>query len=82
MQINAASDKATGNVITSKEAKGNVLLEGTRVQSGGDALIYAGNDLLITAAVEESYQHSETRREYSSGVSNAKKTTTADTHNL
>tara|TARA_R110002073_G_scaffold247067_1_gene410034 strand:+ start:15409 stop:22194 length:6786 start_codon:yes stop_codon:yes gene_type:complete len=71
VQINASFDKETGSVITSDKAKGSVLLEGTSVQSGGDSLIYASEDLLVTAALEESYHHRETRREYAGWANDA-----------
>lgn len=71
VQINASFDKETGSVITADKAKGSVLLEGTSVQSGGDSLIYAGEDLLVTAALEESYHHRETRREYAGWANDA-----------
>lgn len=70
VQINALSDPDTGQVTTWNEAKGDVLLEGTNIQSGGDSLVYAGNDLLVTAAQTRSFHEKETRREYS-GVAKA-----------
>lgn len=70
VQINALSDPETGQVTTWNEAKGDVLLEGTNIQSGGDSLVYAGNDLLVTAAQTRSFHEKETRREYS-GVAKA-----------
>ena len=70
VQINALSDPDTGQVTTWNEAKGDVLLEGTNIHSGGDSLVYAGNDLLVTAAQTRSFHEKETRREYS-GVAKA-----------
>lgn len=71
VQINARADNKTGKITTSDDAKGNVILEGTQINASGDSLVYAGEDLYITAAREQSYQHSETRREYSGWVNDA-----------
>jgi Possible hemagglutinin (DUF637)/A nuclease of the HNH/ENDO VII superfamily with conserved WHH/Hemagglutinin repeat len=71
VQINARADNKTGKITTSDDAKGNVILEGTQINADGDSLVYAGEDLYITAAREQSYHHSETRREYSGWVNDA-----------
>ena len=67
--INTKIDPSTGKLVVRDDAKGNVTIEGAEIASDGTTGVYAGNELLVTAAVENAYHHAETRREYDSWAS-------------
>ncbi|MCB1837608.1 MAG: hemagglutinin repeat-containing protein, partial [Alcanivoracaceae bacterium] len=67
--LNAKIDPLTGKLVTNDDAKGNVVIQGAEIASEETTAVYAGNELYVTAAVEESYHHRETRREYDSWAS-------------
>lgn len=69
--VNAKVDPRTGKLVTSEEAKGNVVIQGAEIASEETTAVYAGNELYVTAVMEESYHHRETRREYDSWASEA-----------
>lgn len=70
--VNAVRDE-TGQLVALSDAKGNVTLQAVDVRQGGDAMVYAGKDLLVTAGVEQHSYSSETTRKYDGWVEDAAK---------
>jgi hypothetical protein len=61
--FNAVRDEA-GQLVALGDSKGDVILQAVDIRQGGDAMVYAGKDLLVTAGVEQHAYHSETTRNY------------------
>jgi adhesin HecA-like repeat protein len=70
--VNAVRDE-TGQLVALGDSKGDVTLQAVDIRQGGDAMVYAGKDLLVTAGVEQHYYHSETTRKYDGWVEDAAK---------
>lgn len=70
--VNAVRDEA-GQLVALGDSKGDVILQAVDIRQGGDAMVYAGKDLLVTAGVEQHYYHSETTRKYDGWVEDAAK---------